>query len=379
MTDTARRGRRFLLLLLVVAAGLLAVVLAPLAGGLFTAAVFAAVLHPLQRRLTATLGGRPRVSAAALTLGLTLVVLLPLAWLTTVVARQVVAGIDDLVATVDEGGTEALIADLPTELRPWTRRALSQVAPGLLPRRSDQRALPEEAGAQAGPPPSDVGALLGGVAQFIRSVFLGLSGLLIDTGIMIIGLFFLLAQGDAFARYIVATAPLPDRQIRQFLSEFHEVTSAVFLSTVSSAGIQAAVAAVGYLLAGIPWFSVAVLVTFVAAFVPAVGGATVVVIIGVLLLLAGSTGWGVFMIAWGLIPVALCDNLANPLLASRHLRLPGAVVFFAMIGGLTMFGLMGVIAGPLIVSFFLVVVRALAAGTPKAGATKDRETAVAAS
>lgn len=362
MTDAVKRGRRFLLLLLVVAASLLALIIAPFAGGLFTAAVFAAVMHALQRRLTAMLGGRPRLSAAALTLGLTIVVLAPLGWLTAVVARQVAMGVDHVVTTVEEGGVEALVDDLPEGLQPLVRRALSLVPDGVLPQPVDHDAAAagDEEASPRQQPPADVGALLGGVVRFSRTMLVGLSDLLIDLGVMIVAAFFLLAQGDALARWIAATAPLPDRQIRQFLAEFHDVTVGVFISTVSTAAIQAAVAAIGYLLAGIPWFSVALLATFLAAFVPAIGGATIVVIVGGLLLSTGSTGWGVFLIAWGLVPVALSDNLAKPLLARRRLRLPGAVVFFAMLGGLAMFGPMGVIAGPLIVSFFLVVLRTLA-------------------
>ena len=59
------------------------------------------------------------------------------------------------------------------------------------------------------------------------------------------------------------------------------------------------------------------------------------------------------------LPVGMIDNIAKPMIARQRLRLPGSVLFFAMLGGLATFGVMGVIAGPLIVSFFLVVVRAL--------------------
>ena len=66
-----------------------------------------------------------------------------------------------------------------------------------------------------------------------------------------------------------------------------------------------------------------------------------------------------FLVLWGLLPVGLSDNLLKPWLAKGKMQLPGAVVLFAMLGGAVVFGAFGIVAGPLIVAFFLASLRLL--------------------
>ncbi|MCA8963607.1 MAG: AI-2E family transporter [Planctomycetes bacterium] len=354
---TSNQGsRRFLLLLLAIAAGLLALVVAPLAGALFAAMVFAVVMQPLQVWLTARLGDRPRIAAGMLTAGLALIALLPAAWLGAIVVRQVANGVEHVVEVVEARGMDGLLADLPAPLRPFAERLEQALPEGLLPARLRSEAAND---AVPGSSPQATGSLLQAAATLLRAMLRGLGGLAIELGVLAAALYFMLSEGRALLAWAVRTAPLPDEQARQFAGEFRDVTVAVFLSTMLTALLQSAIAAVGFLIAGTPHLPVWLFVTFAAAFVPAIGGAVVVASLGIFQLLAGEVGWGVFLIVWGVLPVGMIDNIAKPMIARQRLRLPGSVLFFAMLGGLATFGVMGVIAGPLIVSFFLVVVRAL--------------------
>ncbi|HUS29508.1 MAG TPA: AI-2E family transporter, partial [Kofleriaceae bacterium] len=64
-----------------------------------------------------------------------------------------------------------------------------------------------------------------------------------------------------------------------------------------------------------------------------------------------------FLAAWGLLVVGLVDNLVKPLLIRRGLETHGAIVFFSLIGGLAAFGAIGLLLGPLLISFFLALLR----------------------
>ncbi len=353
MTSTLS-SRRFLLLLLTIAAGLLALVIAPLTGALFAAAVFAVVMQPLQNWLAARFGDRPRVAAGVLTLGLALIALLPAAWLGALVVRQVANGVEHVVGVVEQRGMDGLLADLPAPLRPFAERIEQALPEGLLPAR-----LRSEAGAAPQAASQTPGSLLQSVASLLRAMLRGLGSLAIELALLAVALYFMLAEGRALLAWAVRTVPLPEAQARQFAEEFRDVTKAVFLSTVITALLQSAIAAIGFLIAGTSNLPVWLLVTFVAAFVPAIGGAVVVAALGAFQLLLGETAWGVFLIVWGVLPVGMIDNIAKPLIARQRLQLPTSLLFFAMLGGMVTFGVMGVIAGPLIVSFFLVVVRAL--------------------
>ena len=76
-----------------------------------------------------------------------------------------------------------------------------------------------------------------------------------------------------------------------------------------------------------------------------------------LLFLTGHPYMAIFLALWGLFVVGLVDNVVKPLLIRRGMELHGAVVFFSLIGGLATFGAIGLLVGPLVVSFFLALVR----------------------
>jgi predicted PurR-regulated permease PerM len=73
--------------------------------------------------------------------------------------------------------------------------------------------------------------------------------------------------------------------------------------------------------------------------------------------LGGHPVSALFLVLWGILAVGLIDNIVKPYLIRGGIELHGAVVFFALLGGLAYFGPVGLIAGPLVVSFFLAVVR----------------------
>jgi predicted PurR-regulated permease PerM len=73
--------------------------------------------------------------------------------------------------------------------------------------------------------------------------------------------------------------------------------------------------------------------------------------------LGGHSYSAIFLAAWGILAVGLIDNVVKPYLIRGGIELHGAVVFFALLGGLAYFGPVGLIAGPLVVSFFLAVIR----------------------
>jgi predicted PurR-regulated permease PerM len=152
-------------------------------------------------------------------------------------------------------------------------------------------------------------------------------------------------------------APLKEGQTRELLSEFRNVSVAVLVSSAATAAIQAAVAMVGYLIAGAPQPLFFTLVTFIMAVIPAVGAGSVGVAVAALVFIGGKTGAAIFLLIWGTLVVGFTDNFVKPYLIKGRMEVHGAVIFFALLGGLALFGTVGLLAGPLIVAFFLAVVR----------------------
>jgi predicted PurR-regulated permease PerM len=128
------------------------------------------------------------------------------------------------------------------------------------------------------------------------------------------------------------------------------------VSSVATAAIQATVALVGYLIARVPNPFFFGIVTLVVGMIPAVGAGAVALAAAALMYLSGHPGAALFLVIWSVGAVGLIDNIVKPYLIRGGMELHGAVVFFALIGGIAYFGPVGLLAGPLIVSFFLAVI-----------------------
>jgi predicted PurR-regulated permease PerM len=135
------------------------------------------------------------------------------------------------------------------------------------------------------------------------------------------------------------------------------VSYAVIMSTLITAAVQAAAALLGYFIARVPrpfFFAIA---TFFVAFIPAVGAASVCIAAALLLYLTGHPYGAIFLAIWGVLVVGLVDNVIKPLLIKGGMQMHEAVVFFALIGGLAVFGTIGLLLGPLVVALFLALLR----------------------
>jgi predicted PurR-regulated permease PerM len=174
---------------------------------------------------------------------------------------------------------------------------------------------------------------------------------------MHIALFFLLVNGDKLLAWLDSVSPLRPGQTRELYDEFKKVSYAVIVATLVTAFVQALVAFVGYLIAKVPHPIFFATVTFFIAMIPAIGAAGVCLFAALILLITGHPYMAIFLAAWGLVVVGLIDNVVKPYLIKGDLEMGGAVVFFALIGGIGAFGMVGLLIGPLAVAFFLALLR----------------------
>lgn len=338
-----RGARRIFIALILIALALLFTLALPFGSAFVFATVLAGALAPLHRRLAKKLGNRPSLSAGLLCFGVLMLLLLPLGGLGAFVVAEVIQGANFVVATVQSEGMSSLLDRIPEGLQGPVHQLIDLVAED--PQNLDKE-LTRQAGAHSG---KVAGLVSGALAATGRAVLQG--------SMSLIALFFLLVDGKAFVTWIEDNSPLMRGQVRELLSEFRKVTTAVLVSSVVTSGVQALVALIGYAIAGVPQPAFFSLVTFFMAFVPAIGAGSVCVAAALLILAAGKTWAAIFLAGWGLIAVALVDNWVKPLLVKRDMHMHGGIIFFALFGGITVFGAVGLLLGPLIVTFFLAVVR----------------------
>jgi predicted PurR-regulated permease PerM len=331
--------RHFLLALVIAAVALTVVLVSPFWSSLLVAAVLAAAANRPMTWLSARLRGRREVAAGVLVVFLLLALVLPVGFLVTVIAGQAVEGFEWVRQALASQDVADVIAKLPSFLEPLARRLIAAV-PDL---EAELRAL---AGAGGGQAVTALGGLLAATG-----------GAILRIGITLIACYFFLTDGHRLVTWLEAATPMAPGQFRELAGEFRRTAVSVLVASLATAGIQAAAALVGYLLAGVPGPVFLTFVTFVVALVPAVGGTVVVLAVAVLQWATGHAGAALFLLAWGVGVVSMVDTLARPYLLKDGMDLPVGIVFLALLGGVAAFGAVGMVLGPLVVTFLIAALR----------------------
>lgn len=355
-TEEGRWRTWTLAALAIVATVLLAAVLRPLAGALFASGVLVAALAGPHRRLSRRLGDRPSLAALLVTILLVVGIAVPLTVLALLAIGEIEAVVERLAFIVQREGFAGLEQRMPAILAPVVdaARATWPDLEGIVESAAGGAATAEAGGRPAG---EATGRVLAGGAVVAGYLIEQLTFLTIDAVVALVALFMALAHGGTIVRWTVLHLPLASFQTRRLLVELRRASNGVFASTFVVAAVQAAVAAIGYAIVGMPQIVLASAATFVAGLFGIAAPMT-----GALALATGfASGWGgaIVLGVWALLPVNLVENFLRPVLARRFVHVPSSVLFLALIGGVVVFGPLGLLAGPLIVAFFRASMRML--------------------
>jgi len=290
---------------------------------------------PVQDALCQRLPGRQPLCAGLSTLAVFLLILAPLALVGWMVAREVlqfVGQAQDLLDRVDL--RHHFVSSLP--------RGLSRYV----------RLDPESAQTER----SLMAAVTGGAALLRDLVGAG-TELLVNMFLMTVSMYYFFLDGRRLVREVTRLVPLDRRYFEAFAREFTDVAYAIVYGNTVTALIQGAVGFVGLLIAGVPHAGVWAAAMVLVALVPVGGTALVWGPIGVVLIAVSRVSEGVFLLAWGAFLVGTIDNVIRPRLCGARMALHPLLVFLSMFGGLAVFGMMGLLVGPLIASIFMAMVR----------------------
>jgi len=328
------RGRNIALAVVLLSAGLaVAVVASPLWVGLMLGTVMAFSAQPLFRWLVGARLGR-RLSAVVTTLiGALLLLLL------TAVSIYVV--VDELVAM-----SKTAELDVRSASSDWPRMALARVSRsfGL-----DEAALGDALEGALGDATS-------ALAESAATVLKGISEAILSFVIALWTMYYVLVNWPRLAARLERMLPLDPRHTRALIIEFRDVGRSAFVGTVATALIQGLIAGAGYALAGLPHALALGVLTGIASFLPLLGTAFVFVPAAVYDIATGNAGRGVFVLVWSLaLVVGFSDYVVRPrLVGTRNVTDP-LLMLVALLGGLEVFGISGLIVGPMAMSLFLAV------------------------
>jgi predicted PurR-regulated permease PerM len=324
-----RRMRRIFVVML--AGAFIAVFLlmiAPYFEALVLAAVFAGLLYPLHRRIARRIG-REAIAAITTTALALLVVVLPLTGLISVLAKEAVH-VSEVVAPLVDGKNEI--------------RDFSRVVPRWVPYRGQILERANDVIQQTGT------FVVDRLTKATQSTVI----FLLDVFVMLYAMFYFLMDGRRLVALLNDYTPLGDEDKHEILTRGVAVTRATLKSLLVIGALQGALGGAAFAAVGIDSPVFWALVMAVASVLPLVGTALVWVPATIALFLRGDTAHAFALLAWCVVVVVgVLDYVLRPRLIGSDARMPDLVVLLSTLGGVAMFGVAGLIIGPVVAGLFL--------------------------
>jgi predicted PurR-regulated permease PerM len=158
--------------------------------------------------------------------------------------------------------------------------------------------------------------------------------------------FFLYRDGEGIIASLRKAFQRISGDYAQHLMEVVQTTvRSIVYGTIGTALAQGVLAGIGFVLAGVPSPMLLATFTFILGFIP-FGPPVIWIIASVWLFAEGHTGWGVFMVLYGIFCISGVDNVIKPYIISRGSKLSFIVTFIGVLGGIAAFGFIGVFIGP---------------------------------
>ena len=197
------------------------------------------------------------------------------------------------------------------------------------------------------------------ISYFINKIsgfVLNLPVIMLQLFVVLFVFFFSLRDGKKAMDYIRSLSPFKKETADKFFSQFKDITNSVLLGQIVIGIMQGLVSGIGYFIFGVPYALLLTLLTIFVGIIPLIGPWLVWVPVNVYLFLIGRTGAGFGLLIYGLIVISWIDTLIRPFIVSRKTEINPAIIIIGMIGGIFVFGVLGLILGPLILSYVLLVI-----------------------
>jgi predicted PurR-regulated permease PerM len=305
----------------------------------FLAVVLVVVAMPLYEYTLNLMGGHRTLASAITCILLIIIFAIPFFFVISLLTAQAL----DLYTTM----SKLLASD---KLEVTFREGLGRLGPII-----DQ--LQEKLGISHADVLQQVGNLVRKVSNLLYENFTGLlkgvTNLVIGVALVLFVTFYLFMDGAHMAARMLSLSPLPREMNSQIMDDMLRTLRATLKGSVVLAFINGTISGLGFFVFGVPnalfWGTVMVF----ASVVPIVGTALVWVPGGIYLIIMGDYGQASGVMIWCLIVSLICDNWLRPKLIGGQADLHPLLTFFAVLGGISYFGLVGLILGPLVLAILL--------------------------
>ena len=201
--------------------------------------------------------------------------------------------------------------------------------------------------------------MVGSISTFLinrlSTVTLGTVNFLFMLFVMLYAMYFFLIDGDKLLHKILYYLPLEDHDERRILDKFTSVARATLKGTAVIGLLQGILAGLAFAVVGIPSAVFWGAIMTVLSIIPSIGSAIVWVPAALILAATGSLAKGIGLAVFCAVVVGSMDNLLRPILVGKDTQMHELMIFLGTLGGIFMFGVIGVIIGPIIAALFVTV------------------------
>jgi predicted PurR-regulated permease PerM len=325
-----------LLIVLAFALYLCWLMLQPFVNVILWAAVLAVVFYPMHRRIRARVGS-PSAAAAISTLAVIVLILIPVTFITIAIVRELAGAADSLQAGVQQlsGPTLPGVGWVIERLRGYV-----QIDPV-----DAQKFVAERLQTWGAALASSTLVMVGGAV-----------GAIVQMALVVFTMFYLFRDGERIRHASYDMLPLERVQMHDITTRTRDVIGATIYGVLVIAAIQGTLGTIIFTILGLPSPLLWGVVMFFLSMIPMAGAFLVWAPAAIYLALTGAYIKAIVLVAWGVLVISSIDNFLSPRLVGKRARLHELLIFFAVLGGLEVFGVLGLVLGPVVVAVTLAII-----------------------
>jgi len=192
--------------------------------------------------------------------------------------------------------------------------------------------------------------------SYIKDTLMNLPNILLGILIIMFTFFFSMIEGGKFKEYFFILFPFPKHYQEKFYERFNQVTDSVIYGHITVGLVQGLICGLGYYLLGVPQAFLLTVLSVVAGVLPVVGPWLVWIPMDIYLFATGQNGVAMGLLIFGLFVINWIDTILRPQIVANKAEMNSAIALIGTIGGLYAFGIIGILIGPLVLAYFILLV-----------------------
>lgn len=303
----------------------------PFLGVLFLAIILAIIFYPAHEKIIETLGGRRWIGSALSVFLIFLIVMVPTAFFGFLIfSESTELYVEFRSGTTSQGVVDTLMSNFQGLIDRYSPLAF------------DIRSYVDVN--------RYTGAVVSWIADnsgtFVSGILTGALSLLI----LVLALFYSFKDGPKLVQRVVELSPLHDSHDETILNKAHLAINSVIRGHIIIAIIQGILAGIGFWIFNVPSPAIWGFVAAIASFIPSLGTGLVIAPAVLYLFFTGDMASTIGLLAWGVVVVGFVDNIIGPKLIERGVKIHPFLILIFVLGGIQLFGPIGFIAGPVLLS-----------------------------